>query len=150
VPEIGDGHVEAPAARTPIVIITSNSEKQLPDAFLRRCIYHHIEPPDAAKLEEIVVRRLPGFGAGQPLLNDSIAFFRSLRDDGAGLTKKPSTAELLNWLDALQGAGANPMRSLRSQAALARACVRALAKTEDDLRTVLALLDADGSGPPAG
>jgi len=61
VPEIGDGHLETPDNRAPIVIITSNSERQLPDAFLRRCVYHHIDPPDDDRLIDIVCLRLPQF-----------------------------------------------------------------------------------------
>ena len=136
VPEVADGYLEALPACLPIVIITSNSEKQLPNAFLRRCIYHHIEFPSPERLADIVSRRMPAFGADQPLLADAIAFFQDLRDDAAGLTKKPSTAELLNWLDAMLGAGVRRTEALRPQHDTAASCLYALAKTEDDRTTV--------------
>lgn len=140
VPEVGDGYVEAPGDRSPVVIITSNSEKQLPDAFLRRCVYHHIEPPSADKLAEIVSLRLPRFHGGQRLLHDAIQFFQSVRSDAAGLTKKPSTAELLNWLDMMLGLGADTERPLGPQHAVARDALQALAKTESDRAAMRARL----------
>ncbi len=130
--EIGDGRIEAPAHRLPIVVITSNSEKQLPDAFLRRCVYHHIEPPDAGKLADIVSRRLPRILAAQGFVRSAIAFFLVLRDDASQLAKKPSTAELLNWLDALDGDGLVPAQSFAQQAARVARNLPALVKSRED------------------
>lgn len=86
----------------PIVIITSNAEKELPDAFLRRCIFHYIEFPDEEKMREIVQVH---FGdVDKKLLNQALKSFYEIRemDD---LQKKPSTSELLDWLQALMISG---------------------------------------------
>ena len=86
----------------PIVIITSNAEKELPDAFLRRCIFHYIEFPTEDKMREIINVH---FGnVDQKLVNEALKAFydiRQMRD----IQKKPSTSELLDWIQALQIAG---------------------------------------------
>lgn len=80
----------------PLVILTSNSEKNLPDAFLRRCVFYHIEFPDAGRLKEIVHRRL-GRDAFEPeRLNEAIGHFLKIRAEK--LKKAPATAEMLAWL----------------------------------------------------
>ncbi len=90
------------AVNRPITIITSNAEKELPDAFLRRCIFHYIEFPDPALMREIVLVHFPNIK--QNLLAKAIEGFYGLRkiDD---LRKKPSTSELIDWLKALVAAG---------------------------------------------
>ena len=90
------------AVNRPITIITSNAEKELPDAFLRRCIFHYIEFPDPALMREIVLVHFPNIK--QNLLAKAIEGFYELRkiDD---LRKKPSTSELIDWLKALVAAG---------------------------------------------
>ena len=86
-------------ARTrPIVIITSNNEKELPDAFLRRCFFHYIRFPDEETLRSIVDVHFPGLK--QDLLREALAAFFQLRET-PGLRKKPSTSELLDWLKLL-------------------------------------------------
>lgn len=88
----------------PIVIITSNAEKELPDAFLRRCIFHYIEFPNANKMREIVEVHYPDMN--RKLVDMAMQAFywiRSLPD----IQKKPSTSELLDWLQALVLGGAN-------------------------------------------
>ena len=86
-------------ARTrPIVIITSNNEKELPDAFLRRCFFHYIRFPDEETLRQIVDVHFPGLK--QDLLREALAAFFQLRET-PGLRKKPSTSELLDWLKLL-------------------------------------------------
>ena len=86
------------AAHRPIVVITSNAEKELPDAFLRRCIFHYIEFPDPALMEEIVKVHFPDIR--DSLLRQSLTTFYSLRkiDD---FRKKPSTSELIDWIRVL-------------------------------------------------
>ncbi|WP_430437243.1 AAA family ATPase [Oceanibaculum nanhaiense] len=86
------------AARRPIVIITSNNEKELPDAFLRRCFFHYIRFPDADTMTDIVEMHFPGIK--QALLREALASFYELRD-APGLKKKPGTSELLDWLKLL-------------------------------------------------
>ncbi|GIR46843.1 MAG: ATPase AAA [Alphaproteobacteria bacterium] len=83
------------AKQRPIVIITSNNEKDLPDAFLRRCFFHYINFPDVNTLEQIVKVHYPNIKKN--LVNASINSFLSVRDT-AGIKKKPSTSELLDWL----------------------------------------------------
>jgi MoxR-like ATPase len=90
------------AINRPITIITSNAEKELPDAFLRRCIFHYIEFPDSALMDKIVHVHFPEIESN--LLNEVVKAFYKLRqlDD---LRKKPSTSELIDWLRALIAAG---------------------------------------------
>lgn len=93
------------AKHRPIVIITSNAEKELPDAFLRRCIFHFIEFPSKEKMEEIVKVHYPNIE--QKLLLQAMDGFYALRDMKE-LQKKPATSELLDWLQALVLAGVEP------------------------------------------
>ncbi len=79
----------------PIVIITSNNEKELPDAFLRRCFFHYIQFPDAKTLEAIVNVHFPDIK--KTLLKNALDMFLEIRDIHA-LKKKPSTSELIDWL----------------------------------------------------
>lgn len=90
------------AVHRPITVITSNAEKELPDAFLRRCIFHYIEFPDPPLMEEIVRVHFPDIKSN--LLREAIRGFYELRniDD---FRKKPSTSELIDWLRALIAAG---------------------------------------------
>jgi MoxR-like ATPase len=86
------------ATQRPIVIITSNNEKELPDAFLRRCFFHYIKFPDAEEMRQIVDVHFPDLK--KSLLNQALESFFDLRDV-PGLKKKPSTSELLDWLKLL-------------------------------------------------
>ena len=83
------------ATRRPIVVITSNNEKELPDAFLRRCFFHYINFPDGATLASIVRAHFPELQ--QQLLNEALGIFFGVRDV-PGLKKRPSTSELLDWI----------------------------------------------------
>jgi len=86
------------AQHRPIVIITSNNEKELPDAFLRRCFFHYIRFPDADTMRKIVEVHHPGIKP--TLLSEALTQFYDLRDQ-QGLKKKPSTSEVLDWLKLL-------------------------------------------------
>ncbi len=86
------------AAVRPIVIITSNNEKELPDAFLRRCFFHFIRFPDAETMTAIVAVHFPGIKPR--LVSEALKTFYEIRDT-PGLKKKPSTSELLDWLKLL-------------------------------------------------
>jgi MoxR-like ATPase len=86
------------AKHRPVVLITSNNEKELPDAFLRRCFFHYIRFPDAATLEAIVAVHYPGLK--RELIHEALSAFLALREM-PGLKKKPSTSELLDWLKLL-------------------------------------------------
>ena len=91
-------HETVVAKHRPIIVITSNNEKELPDAFLRRCFFHYIRFPDAATMAEIVEVHYPGLK--KDLLKEALEAFYRLRDV-PGLKKKPSTSELLDWLKLL-------------------------------------------------
>src|SRR5580658_9186722 len=82
----------------PVVIITSNNEKELPDAFLRRCFFHYIRFPDRETMEKIVEVHFPGLK--QELVQEALTIFFDVREV-PGLKKKPSTSELLDWLKLL-------------------------------------------------
>ena len=86
------------AKHRPIIIITSNNEKELPDAFLRRCFFHYIRFPDAETMKQIVEVHHPGIK--QDLLAAALTQFYEIRDT-QGLKKKPSTSEVIDWLKLL-------------------------------------------------
>jgi MoxR-like ATPase len=86
------------AAQRPIVIITSNNEKELPDAFLRRCFFHYIKFPDADTMQAIIKVHHPD--VQKELVREALSIFYDIRDV-PGLKKKPSTSELLDWLKLL-------------------------------------------------
>ena len=95
------------ARQRPIVIITSNAEKELPDAFLRRCVFHYIKFPDQEQMERIVRVHLPDIE--EALVEQALEAFywlRGLRD----IEKKPSTSELVDWLRALAAGGVDPQQ----------------------------------------
>jgi MoxR-like ATPase len=98
------------ARHRPIVVITSNNEKELPDAFLRRCFFHFIRFPDAETMSRIVAVHFPDLK--RELLSEALAAFYRVRDV-PGLKKKPSTSELLDWLKLLLAEDVPP-EALRS------------------------------------
>src|SRR5438093_12573256 len=93
---------EVIARQRPVVMITSNNEKELADAFLRRCIFHFIEFPDAALMRKIIAVHHPHLDA--KLLDQVLIKFYWLREQNE-LRKKPSTAELVDWISALLRSG---------------------------------------------
>jgi len=107
------------AKQRPLVIITSNNEKELPDAFLRRCFFHYIEFPDKPTMAKIIAAHYPT--VKQDLLKSAMDVFFDLRDV-PGLKKKPSTSELLDWLKLLiaddlpaEALGADELRTILPQ-----------------------------------
>jgi MoxR-like ATPase len=101
IPELDNREITASPALRPIVVITSNSEKNLPDAFLRRCVFHNIPFPEKT-LRDIVANRIGGFVSREdPILDDALDLFSQLRKPESGLQKRPATFELLGWLLAL-------------------------------------------------
>ena len=101
VPELG---LTCTAAHRPVVLITSNSERQLPDPFLRRCIFHRIDFPAGARLQEILRERLGYLNLAARLIEVATARFEQVRQI-PGLEKKPSTAELIAWVRVLHASG---------------------------------------------
>ena len=116
------------AKQRPIVIITSNAEKELPDAFLRRCIFHYIEFPNQELMEEIVRTHFPEVEAN--LLKNAMDTFYWIRDM-RDVRKKPSTSELIDWINALQIAGI-PADKIREELPF----VGVVVKKDEDLETV--------------
>ncbi|TMM49879.1 AAA family ATPase [Qipengyuania marisflavi] len=96
--DVYETHERIEAKERPIVVITSNNEKELPDAFLRRCFFHYIKFPDRETMREIIEVHFPGIQKN--LVGKAMDIFYELRDV-PGLKKKPSTSELLDWLKLL-------------------------------------------------
>jgi MoxR-like ATPase len=122
------------AARRPIVIITSNNEKELPDAFLRRCFFHYIKFPDKPTMEKIVEVHFPQLK--QNLLREALEVFFELRDM-PGLKKKPSTSELIDWLKLLVAEDIPPevlrSKDTKNHGAVMPPLAGALLKNEQDM-----------------
>jgi len=135
--ETGD---EVVAKERPMVIITSNNEKELPDAFLRRCVFHFIDFPDLEQMREIVGVHHPR--VEQRLLDQVLVKFYWLRDQKE-LRKRPSTSELIDWITALVRGGVDPGR-LESEIPF----LGALLKNEQDTRAIESFR-ARGGKPPS-
>ena len=118
------------AQHRPIVIITSNNEKELPDAFLRRCFFHYIRFPDAETLRAIVEVHFPGIKEG--LLAAALTQFFEIRET-PGLKKKPSTSEVLDWLKLLLAEDLGPEDLKREGRSLLPRLHGALLKNEQDV-----------------
>lgn len=123
----------------PIAIITSNSERDLPDAFLRRCVYYNVPFPDPnlpagrERLLQIVASRLGEFaGPATPFLNDAFDIFGRLRRAGNALRKLPATAELLGWIAALRQDVPSAVNPLEADPDLALHTIGILIKTAED------------------
>jgi MoxR-like ATPase len=132
------------ARHRPIVVITSNNEKELPDAFLRRCFFHYIRFPDRETMQRIVEVHFPGLK--RDLLHEALTVFFDLREV-PGLKKKPSTSELLDWLKLLlvEDVPAAALR-LSDPAKLIPPLYGALLKNEEDVHLLerLAFLNRRG------
>ncbi|MFV1877170.1 MULTISPECIES: AAA family ATPase [Nioella] len=118
------------AKTRPIVIITSNNEKELPDAFLRRCFFHYIRFPDIDTLRQIVEVHHPGIK--QRLLTEALTQFYEIREQ-QGLKKKPSTSEVLDWLKLLLAEDLDPEDLKRDGASALPKLHGALLKNEQDV-----------------
>ncbi len=118
------------ARQRPIVIITSNNEKELPDAFLRRCFFHYIRFPEIDTLRQIVEVHHPGIKSA--LLTAALTEFYEIRDT-AGLKKKPSTSEVLDWLKLLLAEDLDPSDLKRDGVNALPKLHGALLKNEQDV-----------------
>lgn len=121
IPETGE---TVKAKVRPIVIITSNAEKELPDAFLRRCIFHYIAFPDVSMMDRIIKAHYPDLE--QKLINGVLEAFYKIRDM-RGIQKKPSTSEVLDWIQAIS-IGGIPVEKLKKEIPFAGVLLK---KTED-------------------
>lgn len=142
IPELGNVLLTADPALRPVVILTSNSEKNLPDAFLRRVSFYHIPFPERDRLLEILVGRagLDVLG-GREQLDHALSFFYRLREPGSGLQKKPSTGEFLAWVRALGALGLDARRPLGGDAARIEPTLGVLVKTAEDRQAARSLLE---------
>ncbi len=118
------------ARHRPVVVITSNNEKELPDAFLRRCFFHYIRFPDAPTLKAIVEMHYPGLKTA--LLDEALRQFLELREV-PGLKKKPSTSELLDWLKLILAEDLAPEDLRRDPSEMLPRLHGALLKNEQDV-----------------
>jgi MoxR-like ATPase len=126
----------------PIVILTSNSEKNLPDAFLRRCIFYHIDFPHGERLKEIVRRRLRFTSSFTPqMLDHAIEHFEKIRD--LTLKKRPATAELLAWLRILEKRQIDVNNLQRGEAEALFFTYSILSKSKEDQDLILRNLHSD-------
>jgi MoxR-like ATPase len=135
------------ARNRPIIVITSNNEKELPDAFLRRCFFHYIKFPDQDTMAKIVDGHFPGLK--KVLLSEALNAFYKVRDV-RGLKKKPSTSELLDWIKLLLAEDIPP-EALRSENA--RSAIPplygALLKNEQDVHLFEQLVFLDRRNNPS-
>ncbi|MDF2143099.1 MoxR family ATPase [Paenirhodobacter sp. CAU 1674] len=118
------------AAQRPVIIITSNNEKELPDAFLRRCFFHYIRFPEPQVMRQIVEVHFPGIK--EALLTTALTQFYEIRET-PGLKKKPSTSEVLDWLKLLLAEDLAPEDLAREGANLLPKLHGALLKNEQDV-----------------
>ncbi|MCH4072952.1 AAA family ATPase [Pseudoramibacter sp.] len=102
---VKETHETIRAHHRPIVIITSNAEKELPDAFLRRCIFHYIQFPDASQMKKIINAHFDHID--EDLVNQAMETFYRIREV-KNISKRPSTSELIDWLRALIAGGIDP------------------------------------------
>lgn len=131
IPEMGNIKVEADLNFPPIVVITSNSEKDLPDAFLRRCVYYNIPFPDKKRMEAIVLNRLEERVRGKDaFVDNALDIFFTLRNEG-GLRKSPSTAEMIGWMKVLRDM-APDVENLTDEKDLVLQTLSNLIKTKED------------------
>ena len=134
--ELANARISASPDLRPVLIITSNSEKHLPDAFLRRCAYYDIPFPDRARLAAIVEARIGDLAAsGSPFLADALELFALLRGPAVNLHKQPATAELLDWLIALRTLAPDTDNPLSADPQLALRTLSCLIKTGEDQST---------------
>jgi MoxR-like ATPase len=125
--ETGD---EIIAAERPVVVITSNNEKELPDAFLRRCVFHFIDFPDQELMKRIVRVHHPDID--RDLVDQAVVSFYQLRDLPR-IRKRPSTSELIDWISVLRRANVGGDRFIKELPFLG-----VLLKKEQDVETVIA------------
>lgn len=132
----------APNDKRPVVVITSNSENDLPEPFLRRCVFYHIGPPSDETLKEILQKRL---GADPALTDAAVLMFKEICQ--LGLRKKPATAELIDWVRLLQRRETQAAQvTARDQTALGPT-LPALVKTKEDLDMVCMILRESKPSP---
>jgi len=141
VPQIDNEPIRTDKSMQPVVFVTSNSEKHLPDAFLRRCIYYNIPFPSEDQLKKIVKIRVGKYlDRQEEFLSDVLDLFEQLRSPGSGIQKKPATAELLGWIIALKEMTKELPNPMRNNDKLDRS-LSVLVKNADDVRQATRILE---------
>lgn len=141
IPEL-DTWVNGSSAKRPVVVITSNSEKSLPEPFLRRCVFHHIQAPDPEARRKIIERRMHPFSKRAELFAQALGLFEQI---SSNLGRRPGTAELLAWMTILEARAqlqekqGVAVQSLRLSG-LVQGTFGALAKSREDLERAQALM----------
>jgi MoxR-like ATPase len=131
----------------PIVVVTSNAERALPDAFLRRCVYHYMQFPDAEMLQEIVYARVSSIQSPSRLVRDSVSIVQRLRS--SNLRKSPGTAELLAFVLALRARGVGQNDDLTALADWTSTALTTLVKTQQDTDLARQALSPNADDPVA-
>lgn len=130
IPELNNAKITADNSMRPLLVLTSNSEKHLPAAFLRRCVYYHISFPDDKRLKTIIESRLGEFAGKTEFLETALRFFNQLRENN--LQKKPATAELLNWLMTLKAKYPDQENPLGQGKQVLESTLSVLVKSQED------------------
>jgi len=139
--ELGNRCVSAPPNQQPVVIITSNSEKHLPEAFLRRCVFHHVEFPGRQQLEDIVLSQLQGdFRGIDGTLSTILDVFVQMRQEPR-MRKRPATAELLAWLFAIQRQKPDGAETFRTLVPTLVSTIGCIAKNWEDHQTARRVIE---------
>jgi MoxR-like ATPase len=131
VPELDNRGFSAEPGYHPLVVLTSNSEKNLPAAFLRRCLFYYIPKPDKEQFAKILEARL-GVDTTAPLMNDVLDFITFARSNDAELSKRPATAELIDFVIVLRAQGAKLDQRLSEIQPTVLAALSTLVKGEGD------------------
>ncbi len=137
IPEL-DAHVSAPPELRPVLVVTSNSEKSLPDAFLRRCVFYNIPFPNREMLVKIVKGRLKWLSDADPrhgFFGSALELFDAVRSTET-LTRRPGTAELLGWLLALRPFFSDLGEPIQTQPTRLQRSIGCLVKTVEDVDSV--------------
>lgn len=141
-PELTNDKIAADPKMHPLVFITSNSEKHLPEAFLRRCAFYHIQFPTQDRLTKIIKSRVGEYVDNQEeFLKDVLELFELMRSPRGGLQKKPATAELLGWIIALKETSKEKKNPLRDNERKLRSSLSVLIKNAADLQQAKELLN---------
>lgn len=132
IPELGVT-VRGDKRLRPIIVITSNSDKSLPEPFLRRCVYHHITPLNPQRRAEILRKRQPLLAHRQELFQDALGNFEHYREELEGRGRPPGTAELLAWLDVINSVYPENAKHLSDNREGLSNSLGVLVKTREDL-----------------
>lgn len=144
IPEFENHRIDANRENLPLLILTSNSEKNLPAAFLRRCIFHNIQFPEREDLKNILYHRVGEFtGSSSPLFEEAVDFFIRLRELDPPLEKRPATAELIDWLRVLNEWDADWQAGLGAQAKVHQSTLGTLIKDRRDMDRVREIIAGD-------